>query len=494
MNTLWIRTLTATALLALGMTAQASNDELRSVLFAEADQARALANEANAALLAPRGFERATKSYQSAEKKLERGLRVDRIRGDLEAATIEFRKAAKTATLARTTFGNMIKGRTDALAAQANRLAADQWERAESEFRRAAIELEIGDLKDARERAVNSEGYFRDAELLAIKSSMLSDTRRLLEQADDQRVGRYAPDTLAKAKSLLVRAERELDENRYDADLPRSLVREARYEARHAIHLARYLREARDRDRSNETLVLEWEQPIHEIAAAADLVAELDEGYARPTAQIIEYIQDLQIRNQSLEQDVLERDQRIAAMGEEIVQLGAEMAELDQRLGGVREERMALAQQLASQERVREQVKQVESMFARSEALVFRDGNDIYLRLVGLNFEVGKSDISVDNHPLLGKVEDALRVFTEASLVVEGHTDSHGSDETNMSLSQARAESVRAYLLGTTHMDPALITAVGYGETQPVANNETREGRQRNRRIDIRIRPSADIR
>lgn len=494
MKNRWIHTLTAAALLALGMAAQASTDELRSVLFAEANQARVQAEEGNASLLAPRSFERATKSYQSAEKKLERGLRVDRIRGDLEAATSEYRKAAEAARLARTTFGNMIKGRSDALAAQANRLASDQWERAEGEFRRAAVELEMGDLKDAREWAVTAEGHFRDAELLAIKSSMLSDTRRLLEQAEDQRVGRYAPRTLEKARTLLARAERELDENRYDADLPRSLVREARYEARHAINLARYLRESRDRDRSSEDLVLEWEQPIHEIAAAADLVAELDEGYAGPTRQIIEYIQDLQIRNQSLEQDVLERDGRIAAMGEEIVQLGTEIAELDQRLGGVREERMALAQQLASQERVREQVKQVEGMFARSEALVFRDGNDIYLRLVGLNFAVGKSDISPDNHELLGKVEAALRVFTEASLVVEGHTDSHGSDETNMSLSQSRAESVRAYLLGTTHMDPALITAVGYGETQPVANNETREGRQRNRRIDIRIRPSADIR
>ena len=237
---------------------------------------------------------------------------------------------------------------------------------------------------------------------------------------------------------------------------------------------------------SYEDLVLEWERPIHEIAAAADLAAELDQGYAKPTAQIIEYIENLRIERHSLQQDLLEKDQRIESMQQEI-------SVLDQNLGGAREERMALAQQLASQERVREQVKQVESMFSRPEALVFRDGNDIYIRLVGLNFEVGRAEIAPENYPLLSKVQDALRVFPEASMVVEGHTDSHGSDQTNLSLSQQRAMAVRGYLMNSMALNPQLITAVGYGESQPVANNETPEGRRRNRRIDIRIQPSADI-
>jgi outer membrane protein OmpA-like peptidoglycan-associated protein len=78
-------------------------------------------------------------------------------------------------------------------------------------------------------------------------------------------------------------------------------------------------------------------------------------------------------------------------------------------------------------------------------------------------------------------------------MVVEGHTDSHGSDQTNLSLSQQRAMAVRGYLMNSMALNPQLITAVGYGESQPVANNETPEGRRRNRRIDIRIQPSADI-
>lgn len=481
-----ISTLLGMLLMIVSLSGHGANEAIRETLFGDADQAREAAIAAEGALLAPRSFERATKSYQSAEKKLERGMKVDRIRRDLDGAIEEYRKAVTSSELARVTFGNMIKGRNDALTAGANKLAAELFSRAEREFERAAVELEVGDLRAARKRAVTAESNFRDAELQAIKNSMLSETRMLIERADERRAGRYAPKTFEKAQVLLVQAERELDENRYDADLPRSLVREARYEALHAIYLADYLRDARDRDLSSEDLVLEWERPIHEIAAAGDLVARLDEGYAKSTAEIIKYIEDMRILNHSLEQDLLEREQQMMAMSQEI-------EELDQRLGGAREERMVLAQQLASQERVREQVKQVEGMFTRAEGLVFRDGNDIYLRLVGLNFEVGRSEISPINFALLRKVEDALRVFPEAALVVEGHTDSHGSDDTNMVLSQERAAAVRGYLLNSMRLDPAIISAVGYGETQPVANNETPEGRRRNRRIDIRIRPATDI-
>jgi outer membrane protein OmpA-like peptidoglycan-associated protein len=473
-------------LFAASLTGQAANDTIRSNLFADADEVRQAAIEAEAALLAPRSFERAGKSYQSAEKNLARGQKVDRIRRDLDSAVVEYRKSITSAELAKVTFANMIKGRNDALAAQAPLMATELWNSAEREFRNAAIELEVGDLRSARKREASAETDYRDAELQAIKVSMLSETRRLLKEADDKSAGRYAPTTLRTAQALLIRAEKELEENRYDADLPRSLARQARYEALHAIYLAAYLRAARDSDLSYEDLVLEWERPIHEIAAAADLAAELDQGYAKPTAQIIEYIENLRIERHSLQQDLLEKDQRIESMQQEI-------SVLDQNLGGAREERMALAQQLASQERVREQVKQVESMFSRPEALVFRDGNDIYIRLVGLNFEVGRAEIAPENYPLLSKVQDALRVFPEASMVVEGHTDSHGSDQTNLSLSQQRAMAVRGYLMNSMALNPQLITAVGYGESQPVANNETPEGRRRNRRIDIRIQPSADI-
>ncbi|MCB0294734.1 MAG: OmpA family protein, partial [Calditrichaeota bacterium] len=91
---------------------------------------------------------------------------------------------------------------------------------------------------------------------------------------------------------------------------------------------------------------------------------------------------------------------------------------------------------------------------------------------------------------LLTKVQNAIRTFPESNLTIEGHTDSFGSDSQNLALSEKRAEAVRQYLLANmSNLNPDRVLAVGYGESKPIANNETREGREKNRRIDIVIHP-----
>ena len=129
-------------------------------------------------------------------------------------------------------------------------------------------------------------------------------------------------------------------------------------------------------------------------------------------------------------------------------------------------------------------------MFARNEARVFREGNNVILRLVGLTFDSGKSEIRQESFNLLEKVEKAIDVFPRSELVVEGHTDSYGGDESNQRLSQQRAESVQNYMINAMRIPSYRIIATGFGETNPVANNETESGRARNRRIDIVIKPN----
>ena len=72
-------------------------------------------------------------------------------------------------------------------------------------------------------------------------------------------------------------------------------------------------------------------------------------------------------------------------------------------------------------------------------------------------------------------------------MVIEGHTDSNGSDSTNLILSQDRADAVRQYLVTTFGINPEKVSSIGYGEARPVATNETADGRARNRRIDLII-------
>lgn len=474
--------LLAAVLTLAAATAQAQS-ELRDTFLKEADAALAAADEANAKLLSPRNYEAAMDDYEDAEEGLRRGRNIDYVREKATDAEKSFRAAIEAAQLARTALAQGLKSRQDAANARAPELSPDLWEKAQREFALAIRYLERGDLKRAQRYDIEATSLYRDAELVAIKAQYLNETRRLIKQAEDARVDRYAPITLAKAKSLLAEAEKELNENRYDTDRPRSLAKQANYEAKHAIYLSTVARDERDREVTVEELILQWEKPLQAIADAADIVPDLANGHAALQQELVAYVEELRADNQRLTQENEQNVIRLADMEEEI-------RALDDRLGGATAERAALVQRLEAQSRVAAQFEQVEKMFSRDEARVFREGDNVILRLVGLSFDSGQADLRPDSFDLLAKVERAIDVFPNSELQVEGHTDSYGGDEFNQQLSQRRAESVQQYMINAMRIPSYRIIAIGYGETNPIANNETAGGRAKNRRIDIVIKPN----
>lgn len=462
-----------------------AQDELRSTFFADVDAARAAAEAANASLLAPRSYVAAVKDYDAADAALTRGRNIEYVRDKAGDSTEMFLKATTAAELAKTVLAQVMKSRQDAANAKAPELSPDIWDDAQREFGAAIRFLERGDLKNARNKDIEATSLYRDAELVSIKAQYLTATRQLLADADRAQVDRYAPITLGRAYELLAEAEKELNENRYDTDRPRNLARQANYEAKHAIYLSSVVLSVRDKDRTVEQVVLDWEKPLQEIAGAADIVPAMSEGYAELTDKLVMFLENQTSGIQSLEQESDAATMRMADMEEEI-------RTLDERLGGATTERADLIQRLEAQARVKEQFEQVEKMFSRDEARVFREGENVILRLTGLSFESGKSDIDQKNFALLTKLEKAIDVFPRSELVIEGHTDSYGGDLSNQQLSQERAESVRQYMINAMRIESYRLIATGFGETNPVANNETAAGRSRNRRIDIVIKPNLD--
>ena len=224
---------------------------------------------------------------------------------------------------------------------------------------------------------------------------------------------------------------------------------------------------------------------LRDVAGAADVQPDMENGPDNLTNELVNYIEDANNEIQALTQEKGENETRLAEMQEEL-------AALDERLGGATEERAALVQRLEAQARVKEQFERVEKMFTSEEARVFREGNSIILRMVGLTFDSGDAQIRQDKFDLLGKVEKAIDVFPRSELIIEGHTDSFGGDDANQKLSQQRAESVQQYMINAMRIPTYRLIATGYGETRPIASNETESGRQRNRRIDIVIRPNLD--
>lgn len=106
--------------------------------------------------------------------------------------------------------------------------------------------------------------------------------------------------------------------------------------------------------------------------------------------------------------------------------------------------------------------------------------------LRGVNFDTNKANIRADAQPILNEAAKTLSDNATIQIAVEGHTDSRNTEEYNQKLSERRAGSVRDYL-AAKGVDKARMTAVGFGESRPVASNDSAEGMAQNRRVELRI-------
>jgi outer membrane protein OmpA-like peptidoglycan-associated protein len=124
----------------------------------------------------------------------------------------------------------------------------------------------------------------------------------------------------------------------------------------------------------------------------------------------------------------------------------------------------------------------VEEVDGRQQLVVTMDST--------LLFDTNSADITYGRDSL-DQIADTLNEYPESKLIVKGYTDSRGTEEYNQKLSDRRANAVKNYLVAE-QVDDSRITAIGFGEGFPVASNETAEGRQRNRRVEIDIIPTED--
>lgn len=120
---------------------------------------------------------------------------------------------------------------------------------------------------------------------------------------------------------------------------------------------------------------------------------------------------------------------------------------------------------------------------------VTRVGENIVLNMPGnITFRTGSADLNSDFLRVLDSVGVVLKEYNKTLVVIAGHTDNVGSDATNQTLSQQRAESVGKYLAGRAVASERMVIT-GYGESRPVASNDSESGRSQNRRVELTLEP-----
>ncbi len=118
---------------------------------------------------------------------------------------------------------------------------------------------------------------------------------------------------------------------------------------------------------------------------------------------------------------------------------------------------------------------------------VKKDARGTIISMSDILFDIGKATLTQELKTSLAKIAGILTVYKDAGVIVEGHTDNQGAADFNQKLSEKRASNVRDFFIQPGGIDSTRLSAVGYGFSKPVADNATKEGRQKNRRVDLVI-------
>jgi len=217
-------------------------------------------------------------------------------------------------------------------------------------------------------------------------------------------------------------------------------------------------------------------QKTRDLAYVAERRAEIAEVQARDAKAAQDKVQAEQDLARFTQSQLSQTRQQLNATGQQLVATGQQLAGTQEQLSAERKAR-ADADKRAKDA--------LDKLAASAAGAVKQETRGTVITIPsGVLFTSGKSMLLPGAQSKLTSVADALKDQDDRKIVVEGHTDSVGSDASNQELSMARAQSVVGFL--TSHgVPPDRVTAQGFGASRPVADNKSAEGRANNRRVEI---------
>jgi len=426
--------------------------------------------------LAPGLYREAQAAYVKAQKALDKGAKLTTIKDHVGRGRARLDEAEEVAQISRTILGQTNQARTKAMKVGAEKLG-EPFQNAEEKYLKLTSAIEKDNLSYAQSKAGQVQAAYGELEIMAIKNNALGKTREIMATAEKTKLQKIVPKAYDDAQKSLDEADAYIGKNPYESAT-------IDQKAAHAAFMTRRMMMIKENSQKFQGMAPE--------AIALDVESML--------AQLGETMAVGDLRDKAVEEQMgamagafESKKQKINSL--QIERLGhlAKIEDLKQQLAGQQgysREQEKARRKLAAEREFNERFNKVQGYFRPQEAEVYKQGNQLVIRLRGIRFPVGQAILTADNYYLLSKVQKAIRTFDQPTVVIEGHTDSTGSAELNQTLSQERAAAVEAYLVANNTLPKSRIRSAGYGPDRPLAPNTTSEGRAINRRIDVLIRPS----
>ncbi|MBK6764734.1 MAG: OmpA family protein [bacterium] len=417
------------------------------------------------------------------------------MRLNLESALESLETATASTAQVRERLKTVLEARAAAVEVGADKSNLPAWQQAERGLTEMAGSIESG--RDAEVDGLRElmAQQFWTARRDALRDKLLSVAKSEILAAESAGCDQQFPTLMARARQAMSRAETQLAQESLEES--RKAADEAAFHARHASGQMKYIAATRQERSPDEALLLPYDDLLELMAAAWGDSIEFGQGGAAAGENF------KRIYQRGLAQDVAERDsieraakiahtsmeQTLSEMQTRFADVQNQIIEHEQRVLDIQAERDIAVSRLRKNELTAQRVQLAQTAFDPGDAVVYQtmEGH-VVIHLYGLKFSSGQATLGKDQRSILTKAAEAIAVFPDIKVVVEGHTDDEGSEDSNLELSEQRAAAVGEALSKELPESTAL-TTVGKGESSPIASNKSARGKALNRRIDLVLLP-----
>ncbi len=391
----------------------------------EQDLNDAKANQVN--VLAPKSFNEAKDSLKDAKKELDNNADAKNIAKPVESGRASLAVARSVADQNRSAVPDIVKARQDAMNADAPHFATDSWAKAEDDFKDGMkrLERDPSNTLSNNDRKEIQDRYAK-SQVEALKWQHLALLKEKVKDLDNEGAGKIVPNAMQDTKNKIAAADSTIDADRNNPDL----IERSSFEAQASYERTRALFER---------------------------------------AKTVQNGSPEEVANAMLKKDIREDS------------LSHQLNQNTRSLAEAENSQQAMGAHRAFMTSVRQK-------FPSDSADVYQQGDNVLIRLKGLQFKTGQNDIPAQSASLLETVKETLKETPNSEVVIQGHTDTVGSASRNKELSQDRADAIKEFLAADPEISEDRIITKGYGYEQPISTNKTAEGRAQNRRVDILIK------